>query len=44
VLPGILLFTLSKNQSSAITLHTLFSGGVIPESLRGGITVGALQH
>ena len=42
VLPGVLLFTLSENQSSAVTLHTLFSGGAIPESLRGGITVGAV--
>jgi len=39
IIPGIILVTLFPNASSEEALHTLFSGGFLPDSLRGGLII-----
>jgi len=42
LVPGIVLYELSKNQSSSATLHGLFTSVAIPEGLAGAITIGVV--
>jgi SSS family solute:Na+ symporter len=39
ILPGMILNTLSQNKAPAETFHAIFSSGLLPESLRGGLFI-----